>query len=257
MPFDGIDEAIELANDSICGLAAAIWTRDINTAVRTAQGVRSGQVWVNDTRAALLRYPTGGYKRSGLGRENGREGLLDFTELEAAYIKLEDYETGEQVGSRTRGGPSHSPSGVGPSSKRASSISRAQAPNLLMTPGLLLTSFALGLRHGIDWDHIAAIADLSSTSEHRGRAFRLSLCYAIGHALVVFALGSILIVAGASIPQSLDEWMGRVVGATLIGLGIAVLQDLRRNRGAVRLRNPLDACSRGDVRRPATGSSLP
>ena len=55
MPFDGIDEAIELANDSICGLAAAIWTRDINTAVRTAQGVRSGQVWVNDTRAALLR----------------------------------------------------------------------------------------------------------------------------------------------------------------------------------------------------------
>lgn len=106
-----------------------------------------------------------------------------------------------------------------------------------MTPGLLLTSFALGLRHGIDWDHIAAIADLSSASDDRGRGFRLSLYYAIGHALVVFALGSILIVAGVAIPEALDEWMGRVVGATLIGLGIAVLADLRRNQGAVRLRS--------------------
>ena len=245
LPIGGVEVGVH------CSGAACGWTGDVRGR-RSCDRPFSGRGAGGD-----LRRCRSGRARSGLGRENGREGLLDFTELEAAYIKLEDYETGEQVGSRTRGGPSHSPSGVGPSSKRASSISRAQAPNLLMTPGLLLTSFALGLRHGIDWDHIAAIADLSSTSEHRGRAFRLSLCYAIGHALVVFALGSILIVAGASIPQSLDEWMGRVVGATLIGLGIAVLQDLRRNRGAVRLRNPLDACSRGDVRRPATGSSLP
>ena len=45
---------------------------------------------MNDTQAAPLGYPTGGYKQSGFGRENGREGLLDFTELKAIYINLED-----------------------------------------------------------------------------------------------------------------------------------------------------------------------
>ncbi len=92
-----------------------------------------------------------------------------------------------------------------------------------MTLGLLLTAFGLGLRHGVDWDHIAAIADLNSTADNRRHGFLRSLYYALGHAAVVFALGTLLLVAGASIPESLDQWMGRIVGATLVALGIAVL----------------------------------
>ena len=107
-----------------------------------------------------------------------------------------------------------------------------------MTLGLLLTSFGLGLRHGIDWDHIAAITDLTaSADDNRRRGLLLSLWYAIGHAVVVLALGSGLILLGATIPEWLDAWMGRVVGITLIGLGVVVLFDLVRNKGQARLRS--------------------
>ena len=69
--------------------------------------------------------------------------------------------------------------------------------------GLLLTSFTLGLRHGFDWDHIAAIADLSGTAESRRRGFALSMLYALGHGAVVFTLGAIAIAAGSSASRSL------------------------------------------------------
>lgn len=59
-----------------------------------------------------------------------------------------------------------------------------------MTLGLLLTSVLLGMRHGIDWDHIAAISDLTSNSSSRRRGIALSGLYAGGHALVVFLLGA-------------------------------------------------------------------
>ncbi|MGI9645350.1 MAG: hypothetical protein ACR2O6_08590 [Ilumatobacteraceae bacterium] len=98
-----------------------------------------------------------------------------------------------------------------------------------MTAGLLLTSLLLGLRHGMDWDHIAAIADLSGTAENRRRGFVLSFLYAVGHALVVFVLGCALILLGTTIPDRLDEVMGRVVGATLVALGVWVLVGLVRH----------------------------
>lgn len=110
---------------------------------------------------------------------------------------------------------------------------------------LLLTSFLFGLRHGVDWDHVAAIAGLSHSATDRRQGFLLSIFYAIGHAVVVLALGSILIVAGASIPASLDEWMGRIVGATLVALGLGVLWDLRRNDGPPRLRSRWMLLSQG------------
>lgn len=106
-----------------------------------------------------------------------------------------------------------------------------------MSIGLLLTSFALGLRHGIDWDHIAAIADLSGTAQNRRRGFTLSMLYAGGHGLVVFILGGVALIAGAAIPAGVDEWMGRIVGVTLIALGAWILAELVRKGKNFRLRS--------------------
>ncbi len=106
-----------------------------------------------------------------------------------------------------------------------------------MTVGLLVTSLLLGLRHGIDWDHIAAIADLTGTADSRRKGFLLSLYYALGHAAVVFVLGSIAILFGAAIPESFDAWMGRIVGLTLVALGVWVLVGLLRHGRDFRLRS--------------------
>lgn len=106
-----------------------------------------------------------------------------------------------------------------------------------MSLGLLFTAFGLGLRHGVDWDHIAAIADLSGTAESRRRGFVLSMIYAIGHGAVVFLLGSFAILAGTAIPDGVDDWMGRVVGVTLIALGLWILAELVRKGQDFRLQS--------------------
>lgn len=106
-----------------------------------------------------------------------------------------------------------------------------------MSLGLLLTALGLGLRHGIDWDHIAAIADLSSSTKSRRRGFLLSMTYAVGHGAVVFALGTLAIAFGLAIPDGLDAWMGRIVGLTLIALGVWILAELLRRGRDFRLRS--------------------
>ena len=106
-----------------------------------------------------------------------------------------------------------------------------------MTIGVLLTAFALGIRHGVDWDHIAAISDLCGSAETRRRGLRLSFLYAIGHAAVVLVLGAVVILFDAAIPDGLDEWMARVVGLTLIGLGGWVIVGLVRHGRDFRLRS--------------------
>lgn len=103
--------------------------------------------------------------------------------------------------------------------------------------GLLATAFTLGVRHGFDWDHIAAIGDLSGTAENKRRGFFLAMLYAVGHALVVFALGVAAIIFGLAIPEGLDVWMGRVVGVTLILLGAWILIELIRKGRDFRLRS--------------------
>jgi betaine-aldehyde dehydrogenase len=70
------------------GLTCSIWTRDIDTAHRAAQAVEAGYVWVNDVAAHYLGAPFGGYKQSGIGREECLDELLAFTQTKNVHIKL-------------------------------------------------------------------------------------------------------------------------------------------------------------------------
>jgi len=85
--FSDIDEAIERANKTMYGLAAAVWTRDISKALAIANGVRAGTVWVNCYDVFDAAAPFGGFKRSGMGRELGEYGLQQYTEVKTVIIK--------------------------------------------------------------------------------------------------------------------------------------------------------------------------
>ena len=86
-PFDDVQEAITLANNSDYGLATTIWTQDINKAHHVAAQVNTGIVWVNCWLHRDLRTPFGGMKNSGLGREGGNEAMRFFTEAKNVCIK--------------------------------------------------------------------------------------------------------------------------------------------------------------------------
>lgn len=103
--------------------------------------------------------------------------------------------------------------------------------------GLLVSAFLFGLRHGIDWDHIAAIADITGSQSERRSALILGTLYVLGHAVVVLLLGILAIVAGDLLPPGIDEVLGRVVGATLLVLGVYVLVSLFRHGRDFRLRS--------------------
>jgi High-affinity nickel-transport protein len=103
--------------------------------------------------------------------------------------------------------------------------------------GLLVAAFWFGFRHGIDFDHIAAIADITSSQDVRRRALLFGTLYALGHALVVLGLGVLAIAVGARLPASVDRLMGRIVGVTLLILGVWVLVSLVRHGRDFRLRS--------------------
>ena len=84
--FDDEEEAIRIANDTIYGLAAGIWTKDIGRAIRMSKALKAGSVWVNTYRAISYLMPFGGMKHSGLGRENGINAVHEFLETKGIWI---------------------------------------------------------------------------------------------------------------------------------------------------------------------------
>jgi acyl-CoA reductase-like NAD-dependent aldehyde dehydrogenase len=86
IPFDDVKEAVKLANDSIFGLAAGVWTRDIGKAHQVARDLQAGTVWINQYNWYDSGAPFGGYKQSGFGRELGKQALEYYTESKTVFV---------------------------------------------------------------------------------------------------------------------------------------------------------------------------
>ncbi|HBZ7486686.1 TPA: aldehyde dehydrogenase family protein, partial [Klebsiella pneumoniae] len=90
IPFSDEDEVVAMANDSEYGLGGAVWTQDINRALRVAKAVRTGRMWVNTYHELPAHAPFGGYKNSGLGRETHKMMLDAYTEVKNIYISTKE-----------------------------------------------------------------------------------------------------------------------------------------------------------------------
>jgi betaine-aldehyde dehydrogenase len=90
LEFDTEEEAIRRANDTPFGLAAAVFTTNLGRAHRVANALQAGIVWINDYNVTPPEVPFGGYKQSGLGRENGLAAIEHYTQIKTIYTNLGD-----------------------------------------------------------------------------------------------------------------------------------------------------------------------
>lgn len=88
IPFDTIDDALRLANDTRYGLGASLWTNNLSAAHRMIPKIKSGSVWVNCHSALDPSLPFGGYRMSGLGREMGAAAIEHYTEIKSVLMSL-------------------------------------------------------------------------------------------------------------------------------------------------------------------------
>lgn len=92
--FTEVDEVIAMANDSEYGLAGAIWTRDLSRALRVAMGVETGRMWVNTYNQLPAHAPFGGYKKSGIGRENHKMMLEHYSQCKNIFVSMAESKVG-------------------------------------------------------------------------------------------------------------------------------------------------------------------
>lgn len=92
--FKDEDEVIKMANDSDYGLAGAVWTKDINKAIRVARGIETGRMWVNTYNQLPAGAPFGGYKKSGIGRENHKMMLDAYSQVKNIFINISEKPSG-------------------------------------------------------------------------------------------------------------------------------------------------------------------
>jgi betaine-aldehyde dehydrogenase len=91
--FEDESEVITRANNTNFGLAAGVFTQDINRAHRVINQLQAGICWINSWGDSPAEMPVGGYKHSGIGRENGPEALKSYTQMKSVFVRLDDVES--------------------------------------------------------------------------------------------------------------------------------------------------------------------
>jgi betaine-aldehyde dehydrogenase len=86
IPFEGEDEAVRIANDTIYGLSGSIWTNNAGRAIRVARELETGTISINSNTSVRVTTPFGGFKQSGVGRELGPDALEHYTELKNVFL---------------------------------------------------------------------------------------------------------------------------------------------------------------------------
>ncbi len=87
LKFSSDEKVIEAANDSVFGLCASVWTKDVARGIKFANELQAGTVWVNQHMNLVAETPWGGFKESGLGKEGGVIGAQMYTQLKLVYLK--------------------------------------------------------------------------------------------------------------------------------------------------------------------------